>query len=344
MDSSKFLAYLKEKYPERKNLKILNLKNITSGWETEIYSFDLKWQSSESTIVKFLVVRIFPGKWVEEKAKKEYRFMKKLHNLKYPVPIVHLLETDESIIGHPFIIMDRIGGGTIDDQIKKNPDSLSYWLDVMCNLFVDLHNKSWIPFVSEKMRKEFHDPYFIIRKLFSDYRELLDSTDARILLPLVEWLEGRVELVPCENPSIVHGDFHIMNVLLDEHENPYVIDWGAARISDARLDVGWSLLLYLAYGSVEQRDDLLSRYEKALGNPVKNIEYFEVIACLRRLHDIFVSINQGADSYGLRPEAVEMMRSSIQNVINVRDRLKVLTGLVIPRIDSMIKEIQNDEL
>ena len=332
-------SYLQRKYPQRRNLRVSNLVDITSGWETEIRSFDLEWEESTAVIVNPLVIRIFPGNNVEGKAKKEFTFMKELHNLNYPVPIVYLLETDCSIIGHPFIIMERISGGTIEDRIDKENESLSYWLDVMCRLFVDLHNTKWESLVSEEMREKYNDSYFIINSILSDYRALLKQTNSQIFLPIIEWLEERKELVPCERPSIVHRDFHAMNVLLDENDNPVVIDWGAVGISDSRVDAAWSLLLYFAYGTIERRNDLLARYETALGRKVEHIQYFEVIACLRRLHDVYISLTQGAHEYGLRPEAVEMMKSSIQHVVNVRNRLNDLTGIVIPDIDRMIEEV-----
>ena len=342
MDSSVLQAYLQREYPQRKNLRVTNLVDITSGWETEIRSFDLEWEESGKVIVDSLVIRIFPGNRVERKAKKEFTFMKELHNLNYPVPIVYLLETDRSIIGHPFIIMERISGGTIEDRIDKENESLSYWLDVMCRLFVDLHNTNWESLVSEEDRERYRErdnDYFIINSILSDYRDLLKHTNSQIFLPIVEWLEERKEFVPCAEPSIVHRDFHAMNVLLDEKDNPIVIDWGAAEVSDSRVDTAWSLLLYFAYGTIERRNDLLARYETALGRKVNHIEYFEVIACLRRLHDVYFSLKQGAHEYGLRPEAVEMMKSTIYHVINVRDRLNDLTGIVLPDIDKMIDEI-----
>jgi len=339
MDSSILQSYLQRKYPQRRNLRISNLVDITSGWETEIRSFDLEWEESNETIMDSLVIRIFPGKGVDGKARKEFTFMKELRNLNYPVPTVHILETDSSIIGHPFIIMERISGGTIDDRTCQETESLSYWLDVMCRLFVDLHNINWESFVSEEIREQLDDPYFIINATLSDYRDKLKHTNSQFFLPIVEWLEERKDLVPCEKPSIVHRDFHGMNVLLDKNDNPIVIDWGAAGINDSRVDVAWSLLLYYAYSSIERRDDLLARYESALGRKLKHIEYFEVIACLRRLYDIFISLNQGADEYGLRPEAVEMMKSTIYHIINVRNRLYDLTGIVLPDIDKMIDEI-----
>jgi aminoglycoside phosphotransferase (APT) family kinase protein len=155
----------------------------------------------------------------------------------------------------------------------------------------------------------------------------------------VEWLEERREKVPCEVPSITHNDFHGFNIMLDKNENAYVIDWGAARVTDSRYDLAWTLLLYFAYGDIDRRDALLEGYEAAAGESVDQIEFFECCACLRRLHDISSSISKGAEELGMRPEAVQMMRESVDHIINVRDRLKDLTGLVIPSIDSMIEEI-----
>jgi len=339
MDSSMLQSYLQREYPHRRNLRVSNLIDITSGWETEIRSFDLEWEESGEVVINPLVIRIFPGKGVDGKARKEFTFMKELRNLNYPVPTVYILETDTSIIGHPFIIMERISGGTIDDRTRQDNESLSYWLDVMCRLFVDLHKLKWESFVSEEIRERLDDPYFIINSTLSEYRDTMKRTNSQFFLPIVEWLEERMELVPCKKPSVVHRDFHGMNVLLDENDNPIVIDWGAVGINDSRVDVAWSLLLYYAYSSIERRDDLLTRYESALGRKIKHIEYFEVIACLRRLHDIFVSLNQGAGEYGLRPEAVEMMKSTVYHVINVRNRLYDLTEIVLPEIDKMISDI-----
>jgi len=326
-------------YPDRQDLEVRNLKNITSGWETEIESFDLEWKTDDGKVSQGLVVRIFPGKGAAGKAEKEFRFMKELQNLKYSVPTVYIVETDDSVIGNPFIIMDRIEGSTVEDRIGHSLELRAYWLDIMCKLFVKLHGIEWRSLVPETERKLFEEPYYIINKYLSTYRDLLERTNSPALLPILEWLETNVGLVPCTKPSIIHGDFHPMNVLLDENDNPYVIDWGAASVSDFRADLAWSLLLYFAYGSQENRDDLLHRYEMALGRSVDHIEYFEVYACLRRLHDIYSSINEGSSEIGLRPEAVEMMKESGPHIINVRNRLKDLTGIVIPAFDTMIENL-----
>jgi aminoglycoside phosphotransferase (APT) family kinase protein len=339
MDSSVLQAYLRKVHPDRQTLQVCNLKDITSGWETEIHSFNLVWGPPEKRQTFSLVVRVFPGNESESKAEKEYRFMKELKNLHYPVPAVHMLETDSSILGNPFIIMNRIDGGTIEDRVQQSEENRDYFLDIVCKLFVKLHRIPWESLASESIRQNVDDPYYLITTTLDNYRDLLRRTETEFLLPIVYWLEKHVDSVPCCKPSIIHGDFHTMNILLDDGDNPFVIDWGAAQVNDYRLDLGWSLLLYLVYGSMEFRNDLLNRYESVLGHSVEQIEYFEVIACLRRLHDVFVSITRGGKEKGLRPEVTEMIKSTIQHVINTRNYLERLTTLSIPMIDEMIDSI-----
>ncbi len=339
MDASKFLDYLKERFPQRRNLKIVNLKNITSGWETEIESFDLEWLSDDGKVSHALIARIYPGKGAAQKAEKEYRVMKHLQDIKYPVPSVYLIETDENVIGNPFMIMDRLDGGIFDDIANQSDETRQHWGAIFSQLFVDLHRADWKSMVTEDEQRNFEDPLFITRTNLSHYRNILEETGALDFLPIVEWMEERKDTVPCETPSITHNDFHGFNMLLDEKKNVFVIDWGALRVTDARYDLAWTLLLYAAFGNMTLRNDLLRGYEAAAGESVDQIEFFEVYACLRRLFEISRSIKQGADELGMRPEAVQMMKESVPHIVNVRNRLKDLTGIVIPSVDVMIEEL-----
>ena len=339
MDSSNFLAYLKKTYPERQELQILNLKNITSGWETEIESFDLEWASDDGKVSEALIARIYPGKGATQKAEKEFRVMKQLQDIKYPVPTVYLIETDDKVIGNPFMIMNRLDGGTLDEIMNQSDETRKIWSKVFCQLFVDLHRSDWKSMVTEDEQRNFEDPFYITKRNLSHYRNQLEETGAQDFLPIVEWMEGRIDTVPCETPSITHNDFHGFNMLLDEKKNVFVIDWGALRVTDARYDLAWTLLLYAAFGNMVMRNDLLRGYEAASGKPVDQIEFFEVYACLRRLYEISRSIKQGADELGMRPEAVQMMKDSVPHIINVRDRLKDLSGIVISSVDVMIEEL-----
>lgn len=61
MDKSSLLKYLSSQYPDRDDLQIHSLQNITTGWETDILSFDLEWEGSGHRLLQKLVARIYPG-------------------------------------------------------------------------------------------------------------------------------------------------------------------------------------------------------------------------------------------------------------------------------------------
>jgi aminoglycoside phosphotransferase (APT) family kinase protein len=155
-------------------------------------------------------------------------------------------------------------------------------------------------------------------------------------MPIVDWLHKRIESVPCEKLSLIHGDFHPMNVMIDGNQNPFVIDWGAAKIGDFRMDLAWTLLLTRAFSSKENRDSYLDGYQRAVGHNIEELDYFEVLAILRRLFDVSVSLGEGATELGMREDAVEMMKAQMGHIRVVYDLLGELTDITIPEIDAWI--------
>ncbi|MHA1965131.1 MAG: phosphotransferase family protein [Candidatus Thorarchaeota archaeon] len=338
MDAPALLKYLSSHYPTRDGIQIHNLQNITTGWETEILSFDLEWFESGGKMLHKLVARIYPGKNVEVRAQREANTMTRLQELGYPVPAVHIVETELSHLGHPFMIMDRIDGGTLDDKLHENQEK---WTKEFSILFVKLHQLNWKGLLDTPETYPIDDPYYYIRATLSDYKNDLKQSQKQELFPIISWLQKGINDVPCKTPSIVHRDFHPFNILVDENENSYVIDWGAAGIADFRSDLAWTLLLHYAFSTRENRDATLKSYESILGQDVEQIEYFEVLATLRRLFDVTSSFDKGADELGMRPEAVDMMRESIGHIVRVKDRLEDLTEITIPEIEQFIQKLSD---
>ncbi|MFW9786608.1 MAG: phosphotransferase [Candidatus Thorarchaeota archaeon] len=335
MDSSALLRYLQSKFTDRNSLQIVNYKDITSGWETQIYAFDLRWEVNQKEESEHLIVRVYaPG--ISEKTEHEARVMKQLSTMDYPVPMVHITETDESLLGKPFMIMDRITGSTLEDKISVPNADFSKWLRVFSELFVKLHNLDWTVFLSDPNIIPKDDPYFIINTMLSDYRVKITQYDKEELLPIVEWLETNANRVPCYRPSVTHGDFHPMNIMIDDDELPYVIDWGAAGVRDFRMDLAWTLLLTRAYSTQENHDFILKGYEDEVGHQINEIEYFEVLAILRRLFDVLVSMDEGATSRGMREGAVELIREQMGHVKVVYSLLVEMTEIQIPEVESWI--------
>ncbi|MFT4166954.1 MAG: phosphotransferase [Microlunatus sp.] len=88
-------------------------------------------------------------------------------------------------------------------------------------------------------------PYSYIEQELAQLRE--DSDKQQTLTEIVEWLEQRKEAVPCER-LILHRDYHPWNVLIDEEERPWVIDWDW-QVGDARFDLAWACMLSYRSGA-----------------------------------------------------------------------------------------------
>jgi aminoglycoside phosphotransferase (APT) family kinase protein len=336
MNESAISNYLGSVYKEKSDIHVCNLQNITSGWETEILAFEVDWVEDHETVSQKLVARIYPGKDAARKAEREGLMMKGLSKMGYPVPEVHIVELDSQYLGQPFIIMDHIEGGTIDDRLHEDEEK---WTKVFHQLFVDLHQLDWRKMHPNPASIPSNDSYFYIKTTLLDYENQLRYFKKPELLPIIDWMRGRINDVPCDTLSIIHGDFHTFNILVDKWNHPFVIDWGASRIADLRTDVAWTLLLSFAYDSRELRNRILSGYENTLGKDLEHIEYFEVLATLRRLIDVTSSLESGADERGLRPEAVKMMKESAGHIDRVRKRLYELTNLSIPEIDRFVENL-----
>ncbi|MHA2046245.1 MAG: phosphotransferase family protein [Candidatus Thorarchaeota archaeon] len=317
-------------------MKLNDYNDITSGWETQIYSFDFEWKTKSRKMKEGLIVRVYSPGVGKVKAERESTVMTQLSRVGYPVPRIHVTETDGSVLGNPFIIMDRIEGSTLNDKFGQSDVENDKWVMVFSRLFVKLHKLDWKYFAADSQSYHPEDPYYIIKSKITEVKEALQHHGKIELSPIADWLHKRVDSVPCERPSIIHGDFHPMNIMIDNQLNPFVIDWGAAKISDFRSDLAWTLLLTRAYSTKENRDRFLHGYQRAIGHEIDEIEYFEVLSILRRLFDVSVSLDEGASELGMREDSVEMMKEQMGHIRVVYDMLGELTGIEIPEVESLI--------
>src|SRR4051794_22916992 len=122
-------------------------------------------------------------------------------------------------------------------------------------------------------------------------------------LPAVElglrWLRGHAP-EPAE-PRLVHGDFRLGNLIVDEGGLAAVIDWELAHLGDPAEDIGWLCIRSWRFGNddrpvagVGQLDEFIAAYEAAGGDPVDRarVSYWEAfgnvkwaVICARQAHD-----------------------------------------------------------
>lgn len=113
--------------------------------------------------------------------------------------------------------------------------------------------------------------YNFIDYFFPRVREHHDIYQALIFL---------VQNVQIKQEQIIHGDFHLRNIL-EKNDRNTVIDWTNGQLGDLRYDFAWSLILQKIYVSDRYASVFRSAY--LLENDIQQdeLEIFEALACLR---------------------------------------------------------------
>lgn len=335
-------SYLAALFPSHRDLQITELQKITLGWETEKYSLTMSYDEATGRNEQDLFIRVFVDQNAAEHATQEHQVMTKLHELDFPVPKIFCLELSDSLLSGPFMIMETIPGQSLMSFLQEaSEEEASTLLSQFCEMWVDLHQLNWSSFVADPSNIVLEDPLWYINHHLSEREgSLKRHREAQMLLPILEWLKTRSSEVPCQQLSLIHGDYHPENVLIRDDGALFVIDWGAANIADFRADLGWTMLLATTYGH-PIRESLLSEYERFSGVQLEQIEYFEVLAILGRLRDLVVSLapTAGASTLGMRPEAVDMMKQAAFHYKNVYSLLQERTGLDLPEMEALLASL-----
>ncbi|WP_442603156.1 phosphotransferase [Paenibacillus sp. KN14-4R] len=92
--------------------------------------------------------------------------------------------------------------------------------------------------------------------------------------------EHLVELAKLRQDRVIHGDYHMYNVL-ESGDQYAVIDWTNAQLGDTRYDFAWTYILIHIY--VAERNANLFRSAYVLDHPMEQeeLDLFIAIACVR---------------------------------------------------------------
>jgi len=337
---NRLLSFYEKEFPSKENIQVYSLTQITDGWENEVYSFTIGYEEATERKCEDLILRIYPGNDALQKSAKEFNAMRKLYEIGFPVPEVFLLELDSFPFGKPFVIMEKIDGRLIGDVFDDSPEEKKQELiTLFCKIFVNLHTLDWRPFVQDTSIFETGDAYTFINRWLAQAQKYMEDFQANEFAPALNWLKERSLYVPYERLSVTHGDYHPYNVLLRSDGAAFVIDWGNVEVADFRSDLAWTLLLTSTYGNPEAREIIISEYERIAGYQIERIEYFEVMAILRRLFSISVSLSDGASKLGMRSGAETMMKQNVDHLKNVYELLIDRTGIAIPKIETLLETL-----
>jgi aminoglycoside phosphotransferase (APT) family kinase protein len=188
--------------------------------------------------------------------------------VKVPRPVAYI----EDLEGREAFVMERLEGETIGRRIVRSPMS-DRLPEQMAEELAKIHAlpPERLPFLDEAS----------VDRLVDELDEIGDPHPA-IELGLW-WL--RENRPPARPPVVVHGDFRIGNLVVDENGLVGVLDWEFAHLDDPARDLSFALVRAWRFGVPERRlggigdaGPYLERYNELTGFGVRpeELDYWEL--------------------------------------------------------------------
>lgn len=215
----------------------------------------------------------------------EARLIQAAEQAGVPVPqVLHVLETSNGL-GEGFL-MTLIEGETIARPILRDESFAiaRQTLPQQCGAaLADIHSIA-LRALPEEL--ETSDGLAQI----AQYEEIYRGFDvSRPVFELgLQWLKANAP-APFET-VLVHGDFRLGNLMIDETGLAAVLDWELAHLGDPREDIAWLCVNSWRFGQSHNRvggfgqlDDLLSTYNQKTGLDVseRDIDWWEMLGSLK---------------------------------------------------------------
>jgi aminoglycoside phosphotransferase (APT) family kinase protein len=237
---------------------------------------------------------------------REYKLLSVV-NPRFPLaPKPILLCEDASIIGVPFYLMERRLGFIvrfkIPGQIGENLESRRRLSEAVVDTLVALHA---VDIYSSGILNIGKPHGFVSRQVrgWADRWQRSKTGEIPEMDQVIDWLNERLPPDVDLNATIVHNDFKLDNLMLDEREPSQVVavlDWEMCTVGDPLIDVGLLLTYWTmnaggnAAGNGENKDsslgavtkgpgwmtraEIIERYEKATGRDLSRIVFYETFA------------------------------------------------------------------
>lgn len=301
---SKLMPWLQNKMPHAQSLSISEMKVPEAGFSTDTFLFDMSWQEAGQQRSEGMVIRRPPQLpiWPDYDLGLQVDVMQYLQGTNVPVPKVHWMERDESILGTPFFIMNRIEGvipssfplyHTYGIYLDASPAQRTQIWWAFLEALAKIHQLDWkslgLSFLGAP--KSGTGP---VDQLL-DYNESylnwvnVDKKSLPILEAALDWLK-RNRYIP-EHVTLCWGDSRLSNLIYSaDFEVAAVLDWEMAYLGDPESDLGWAIFLDWANSDgssisplegTPKREEIVQHYQELTGWKVSNLFYNEVLAPFR---------------------------------------------------------------
>jgi aminoglycoside phosphotransferase (APT) family kinase protein len=230
---------------------------------------------------------------------REYKVLSALGETGVRSPRTFLATDDESVIGAPFYLMERVDGVVIRTELPEflTEEHRAAIGDELVDALVELHSVD----PAECGLEGFGKPTGYLERQLRRWRGQMELTLPHTRpLPDLErigvWLSEN--LPDSTDSTIVHGDYKLDNVMFASDLPPRIIailDWEMSTLGDPLADLGWMVSFWreadddagdlfaetsrvTELPGFKSRAELVDRYQAATGRDVSRLDWYMVLA------------------------------------------------------------------
>ena len=279
----------------RGGVRVENLKMLAGGASQETWALDLFLENGEPRGEYALVLRRHLGGKIYRDALdlwREFHVMQVAYASNAAVPYPQAFLPD--LLGRPAALIHYHAGETIGRRLAREPifENARKMLPAqMGEMLARIHR---IDFEKYGLLNELPHPpphqspaQWMLAQLENNLDEIGEPHPALELG--LRWLRKNEPPAP-KNLVLLHGDYRIGNVVVNENGLVSVLDWEFAHLGDAYEDITWSQVRdwrfgndAFHFGGIAQPDEFFAAYENAMGVKLNHdaVRYWEIMGNAR---------------------------------------------------------------
>ena len=232
---------------------------------------------------------------------REYRVLSVLYPAFRYAPRIYLYVEDDSVIGAPFLIMERRKGTVVRREMPRSfaamPNAACLLSETMVDVLVEFHS---VDFDAIELSELGRPKGYIARQVDGWYRRwnAAKLENNPVVEELYAWLVDSTPESPA--PTLVHNDYKLDNTIFaadDPSSMIALLDWDMCTIGDPLLDLATLLTYWTEPGdprhllqltpmptgdySFFERKQIIARYAERSGRDVGDIRFYQALAHFR---------------------------------------------------------------
>ena len=232
---------------------------------------------------------------------REFRILSGLNPIYKKVPKPFLFCEDQSIIGAPFYIMERMNGVIFRGHTPKDqlPDSnqMRNLSEALVNTLVEIHSLDYHAAGLENLGR----PDGYIKRQIEGWtkRYINAKTDElKSLEKTYTWLNNNIP--PVQKSAFIHNDFKYDNLIISQNKDfkiKGILDWEMATLGDPLMDLGTTLGYWIQESDPDflkennmnitlvkgnlTRSELVEQYAKKSNTKIVDIPFYYVFGLFK---------------------------------------------------------------